>query len=445
MGFGSRFLLIWVLGAAVGCGRSIRHGEGEGAGGGSGGATGGTGAATAGAATAGQGGASGSGATTAGSGGISGAGGEPETARLFFVIADTLVSTDLEGGDRVELCALGDTSVQYALVGTDGQRLIFFRQHLLAPNDSDLVSVALDGSACETTFTGTLLGPLSPVVHGRVVLTVPPTPATAELAEPGTPERIIVERSGLASVRTDGTGFEVLAPSGVGSVRISSERVMFSPLSSERTELLSMRPDGSERTALVPLDGAVAFSSGRRLVVNVTPGDVIAVDEDGARLVELATGAAAEVAVGFTTDRVVIARETNDGSWPTDLFAVPLDGGELVPLATSAEHERYVGAGADRIVYSLGHADGTDDLVSVRLDGTDARPIAQTSAFEFFGAMAGDRVVFGRSSGDKPTPYFSAKLDGTDVRERCSTTPRGRPSSSESAPFSTSGGRTWMS
>ena len=422
--FAERVFVLFTLSLGVACGRSIRH-EGDGgdieAGGGTAGAAGGSGGVSGAGAAGGSGGVSGAGAATTGgtaTGGTAGSGGLTNTStRLFYESDGALLTSDFSGGELVELCPGNDDLTRYALVGLDGERLIVFRERFVGsqPSEASVLRVAADGSACDTVYSGLNFRALSPIVDGRVVLSVPPIP-TLELAEPGAPQPIIVPAMGLASVRTDGTGFEVISATGVTQASLIGGRVLFSYSEPTTVELYTARADGTDRRALVPFTGSKWFvTNGSRLIVNVSHGDVVSVDPDGGRLVELAMGGDSDTALGIAGDHAVIrrGRELDTPGPQMDLYAVPVDGGELVSLATGPNSESFNGASGDRIVYDVDYV----DVYSVKLDGSDPQQLARSADQESITDIEGDRVLITRSSSTEPVRYslFSVALDGSDV------------------------------
>lgn len=415
-----RACILLVLASA--CGKSVQRAQSDGS------ETSGAAGADAGVAGTGAtvvcmgvtGGAGGPGRASGGAGGDGGR--ASEGTRLFYVSDGAFVSTDFDGGDSIELCPKSDTWGRYTLVGTDGEALIVYRERSAIrrsePDDVAVLRVALDGSECTAictevesdVYNPVHLRPLSPVSNGRVVLVIPSNPPP----DPGYPPT-----SGLASVRTDGTGLVVLAPTDVDQAYVLDERVLYTDAYSE---LYSSHAEFAQRTPLVPWPGSKSFTvaSGKRLVVNVFPNRVVSVDSDGQGLVDLATSPDT-YAHGVVGETVVIHRDV-PGIAQVDLFAVPLSGGELVPLATGAGMKAFVAASGERIVYLVYDANEDDededhDLWSVRRDGTDPLPIAATPEQESVHAVDGDRVVFSRRPPDFSVPpmLLSARLDGTEV------------------------------
>ncbi|HEX6275664.1 MAG TPA: hypothetical protein VFZ53_21630 [Polyangiaceae bacterium] len=415
MAFGARLGLMLVLGFGVGCGRSVRNAEDTGAGGSSGKGSGGTGSGR-----GGVGGASGAGARGGSSGtGAAGAGGEgASSARLFYETLGALVSTDLAGGELVEHCLQPNVSGKYVLVGLDGDRVIFFFQKGVSPYDTAIVRVALDGSECRTVFEGPITSAISPFIGGRIVFSVPPVAATAELELPEPPQRIPLAASGLASIRTTGEDYTLLAPRGVRFVSTEGERVVFGTTETI-PEAFSILPDGTERTSLMPDAGSqsIAFVRDGRAIVNVS-GDVYTVNEDGSDFFAVSAGPELDHAAGLAGEFLILGRTSSSGSLPgTDLYAVGMDGAGLVPLATNPESESFAGASGERVIFTRGTAGGSD-LYSVLVDGTDVRTLAASpEAHEYLVAFADERALFASVTsvgGAGRLAFISSELDGGD-------------------------------
>jgi hypothetical protein len=413
MAFGARLGLLLVLGFGVGCGRSIRNAEDTGTGGSSG-----EGAGGAGSGRGGAGGASGTGARggSSGTGAAGAGGGSASSTRLFYETLGTLVSTDLAGGERVEHCLPANVSGRYELVGLDGDRAIFFFRQGVSPYDTAIVRVALDGSECRAVYTGPINSAISPFIGGRIVFSVPPVAATAELELPEPPQAIPISTSGLASIRTTGEDYTLLAPRGVKFVSTEGERVVFGQTEAT-AEAFSVFPDGTARTSLMPGAGSqsIAFVRDGRAIVNVS-GDVYSVNEDGSDFFALSVGPELDHAAGLAGEFVILGRTSSNGSLPgTDLYAVGMDGARLVPLATNPESESFSGASGKRVVFARGSAAGSD-LYSVLVDGTDVRTLAASpEAHEYLVAFADERAVFASvtSVGDAGRlAFISSELDG---------------------------------
>jgi hypothetical protein len=400
MAFDERVTLFLALALGVGCGLSTGHGaNGDSA------SAGGNGTAGS---DSGSGGTSSCGAATGGGSGSDGVGGDGNTGtRLFFQSSGALLASDFDGNELVELCPGEDDPGAYTLIGTEGDFTLVSRDRCSTAGETSILRVARDGSRCSvvysaecnTTFGGSTIQALSPIVSGRVVFSL--LPPNLELAPYAT---------GLASVRTDGSGYEVIAVEGVGITQLVGGRVVFyyRRTASDAFEVHTACADGTDRKPLIPSSLTQVFvTAGTRLIVDsYAQHGVVAVDPDGGRLVELAVGPSSGSTAGLAGDHVVIRRRA-------DLYAVPINGGELVPLATTAEDELFEGASGDRIVYNAPWG----DVFSVKLDGSDTQPIARTAREEFVSDIEGDRVLLFRASGTEPILYdlVSAAIDGSDT------------------------------
>jgi len=410
-------LLVSVL--AAGCGRSIRNDDGAGSGETGGTSTGGAGTATGGAGTptSGRGGSSGvaMGGSSGSDGGTGGAQSCGETC-LFYTSDGTLFGTDLDATLHVELCPRKPLPGGYLLITQDDDRVVFFYKHSVTPFQGDVVRVALDGSECTTVFTAP--GMDAPVRVGeRLVFTIPPTAASAELEAPEPPQRDAEVLGGLASIRMDGGGYALLSPRGASRMQILGERVVFTQAGVGGASLVSMLPDATEPLELVPPTGPmwIAGISAGRIVVNVDNDDVFAVNDDGSGFTELLGGAQADMAVGVLGNQVFIRRGPDNGA---DLYALNIDGGALVPLATSEAGEEFRGASDGRVVYESGTYDLGGNLYSVALDGSDVRAIAASpDAREYLLQIEGGRVYVSSTTVEGETAraeILSTALDGSD-------------------------------
>jgi hypothetical protein len=421
MVLGARAAFVVSLVLATSCGRSVQNGsDGDGAAGesssGSSGTTGGRGGESG---TPGNGGTAGessggSSGTTGGRGGESGTPGNGGTAgesndgpRLFFESGGALLGGDLSGGELFELFPGAEGPVRYTLAGTDGDSTMVLRESLTDSGtlSTSLLRVANNGLAFSVVYTGSIVSVLSPVIDGRVVMIVPGTETLEPL--PGAPPP-----KGLASVRTDGTGFEALEPLKVTQARIVGGRVLFANTESEAPELYTVRADGTDRKTVVPTpDFGWCLSNETRLVCDAN-GDVFSVEPDGSGRVELAVGPERDHANSFAGDRVVINRLVEpEPATQLDLYAVPVDGGELLPFATGPQTESFDGVSGDRLVYSV----NGNDVFSVRLDGSDPRAIASSGEQEYVEDIENDHVLVGRLSADGAAALGSASSDGSNV------------------------------
>lgn len=419
----ARFGIVLALLAAACSGRSIRSdAEADPGDPSEGGGTSGTGGVAG--TNAGSSGSSSGGSAQGGSSrGGAGTGGEnDDPARILFESADTLWATDIDGSDHVELCPPASTPGAYSLVDWVNERAIVFRRNDTPANEGELFSVALDGSECTPFYRGSIVQPLSPVVGGRVVFTVPPMPTSALDPDerPGEPSAIRVPATGLASVALDGTGHEYLGLSGVSAVWIADDRVLFLQAGGPAGyDLYTALPDASVIELLFPVmgDKNVAGVSGRRAVVNVA-GDIYAVDVDGSGIAPLSTGPEMDYATTILEDQIIVRRGSSGVEY--DLLRIGLDSDELVPLTTRAGSESFLGATSSRVIFEQWTPEGLpDDIFSVSFRGGEPTRLSDTpDSFDPFGGVAGDRVIFAEvfsTATSSRASIKSAREDGSDT------------------------------